>query len=295
MSALGRRARSTLVLLLVAVAACSSGGGGPEAAPTSAAGSAPHGSSSSTNSTSAPTTSSTASTTTSTASTTTSTTTTVVPGQPPGLSQEAGNLAAGVKGVRTLLLQRRLAEMKFDPGPLDGEFGTKTAMAVWAFQALNGMPADGVVTPELEMRIQAAGPQVMLRPDLGPTHSEVDLDRQVLLVFEGGALELATHVSTGSGRHYCENGHCGTAVTPTGDYRYQRRISGWRTSALGQLFNPIYFTGGFAVHGAPSVPNYPASHGCVRIPMHIAAYFPGMVANGEPVAVFRGAAVPPAG
>ena len=36
------------------------------------------------------------------------------------------------------------------------------------------------------------------------------------------------------------------------------------------LWYPMYFIGGFAIHGYPSVPAYPASHGCVRIPMWIA-------------------------
>jgi lipoprotein-anchoring transpeptidase ErfK/SrfK len=75
------------------------------------------------------------------------------------------------------------------------------------------------------------------------------------------------------------------AVTPAGSYRFTWRYSGWRTSDLGELYNPVYFHGGIAVHGAPSVPNYPASHGCVRIPMHIAEYFPSLVAKGDPVYV----------
>jgi lipoprotein-anchoring transpeptidase ErfK/SrfK len=32
----------------------------------------------------------------------------------------------------------------------------------------------------------------------------------------------------------------------------------------------MYFKGGFAIHGYPSVPAFPASHGCVRVPMWIA-------------------------
>ena len=39
----------------------------------------------------------------------------------------------------------------------------------------------------------------------------------------------------------------------------------------GVLWYPMYFKGGFAIHGYPSVPAYPASRGCVRIPMWIAA------------------------
>lgn len=223
-----------------------------------------------------------------TTSTTTTTTAPAVPGGPPTTAPspvEIGNLISGSTGARSQALQKALLDQHYDPGPIDGQFGTKTAQSVWAWQALHGLPRDGIVTPQLEQMILARPTQSMLRPDLGPTHSEVDLARQVLLVFQGGNAELITHVSTGSGRHYCDKGHCGTAITPPGSFHYQRRIAGWRQAPLGLLYNPVYFNGGIAVHGAPSVPNFPASHGCVRIPMHIAQYFPGLVANGEPIAV----------
>jgi hypothetical protein len=90
------------------------------------------------------------------------------------------------------------------------------------------------------------------------------------------------------------DGACATAVTPGGSFRVTRRISGWRTSRLGRLYNPLYFNGGIAIHGAASVPAYPASHGCVRITMSAASWFPGVVPNGTPVYVVGGvrAAVP---
>ncbi len=99
------------------------------------------------------------------------------------------------------------------------------------------------------------------------------------------------HISSGSEVPYCEDTdegqNCGNAVTPTGVYQYQRRIEGWRKAPLGKLYNPVYFNGGIAVHGANSVPNHPASHGCVRISMSIAEYFPGLVNNGDTIEVFR--------
>ena len=58
------------------------------------------------------------------------------------------------------------------------------------------------------------------------------------------------------------------------------------------MFNPVYFNYGIAVHGMTNVPVYPASHGCVRIPMHIAQYFPSMVKNGDMVYVFDGVKEP---
>ncbi|HEV7721568.1 MAG TPA: L,D-transpeptidase family protein [Iamia sp.] len=218
------------------------------------------------------------------------TTTTTAPPAPP----EPELLQSGVEGARTKALQESLDRLGFDPGEADGQFGTKTTQAVWAFQALNGLAQDGVVSPQLEAQIAAAPPIAMLRPDLGPTHTEVDLDRQVLLVWGDGQLELATHISSGSGVAYSEDGHSGDAITPLGDYVYQRRIEGERHAPLGVLYNPVYFNGGIAVHGAPSVPDHPASHGCVRIPMHISGYFQSLVADGEPIAVFRGGTGPAA-
>jgi hypothetical protein len=250
------------------LAACASEDPGSDAGPTS------------TTSSSVPET--TASTTTSTTTTAPTTTTTTKP------AIETGELQAGSEGARTRLLQAKLKDLKFDPGPIDGKFGVKTTAAVWAFEALNGMAQDGVIDPLEEAFFAKAQPPTMLRPDLGPTHSEVDLDRQVLLVFRDGALQLVTHVSTGTGREYCDGGRCGVAVTPPGEFHFQRRIAGWRDAPLGRLYNPVYFNGGIAVHGAASVPDHPASHGCVRIPMHIAEYFPTLVANGDPISVFHG-------
>lgn len=272
------------LVLIVVVSACGSGDGESAGAPaageptTTAAAAAPSSPDGSTTSTTAPTTTS--------PSTTTSTTTTTT--TQPAPKVEEGDLQVGVEGLRTTALQRRLHELAFDPGPVDGQFGTKTVQAVWAWEALHGLPRDGVVTRSQEELIMNGPPPGMLRPDAGPTHTEVDLDKQVLLLFDQGRLELVTHVSTGTGERYCEEGRCGVAVTPPGSYRYFRRIDGWRRAPLGELYNPVYFNGGIAVHGAPSVPAEPASHGCVRIPMHIAEHFPAMVADGERVVVFGG-------
>lgn len=172
------------------------------------------------------------STTTTTVSSTTTTTTSAPPATLPPDTTPAPtaleDLVAGSVGSRSQALQRALADQSYDPGPADGRFGLKTTQAVWAWQALHGLPRDGVVTPQVERMILARPAQAMLRPELGPTHSEVDLVRQVLLVFEDGKAELITHVSSGSGRHFCDRGHCGTAITPPGSFRYQRRIAGWR-------------------------------------------------------------------
>ncbi len=118
----------------------------------------------------------------------------------------------------------------------------------------------------------------------GATSIEIDISRQTLYLYKGGKLYRSMRVSTGSGRRYCSRGSCSIARTPRGSFRIYNRIGGWRTSHLGRLFNPVYFKGGFAIHGG-NIPGYPASHGCVRIPMAAARWFPGAVPNGTLVRI----------
>ena len=109
-------------------------------------------------------------------------------------------------------------------------------------------------------------------------------------------MRLITTTSSGSGERYCYNSPrvnptrriCEDANTPSGRFAYTEYRDGWDKSPLGQLYNPFYFNGGIAVHGYESVPAYPASHGCTRIPMHIAEYFHTLVHVGDPVYVFGG-------
>ncbi|MGI8758025.1 MAG: L,D-transpeptidase family protein [Acidimicrobiales bacterium] len=205
-------------------------------------------------------------------------------------------LVAGAESDEVAALQRRLSELRFDPGPADGVFGLGTTYAVQGFQKLHGMAPTGEVTPAVASALAAAGPPAPLVPDGGGDRVEIDLPRQLLFVYSGGDLRLISHISTGNGKRYCAPGGCGTAITPVGAHRFMWRYPGWRTSRLGKLYNPVYFTGsGIAVHGSNSVPTHPASHGCVRIPMHIAEYFPDLVKRGDAVYVLDGkTAVQPA-
>jgi lipoprotein-anchoring transpeptidase ErfK/SrfK len=63
------------------------------------------------------------------------------------------------------------------------------------------------------------------------------------------------------------------AHTPSGTFRVYKKINGWRRSALGLLYYPSYIVKGYAIHGSRSAPAFPASHGCIRIPMFAAAEF----------------------
>lgn len=216
-----------------------------------------------------------------------STTTTAAPpttAPPPGSAQPAANTVNPASLASPQALEQRLAELKFDVTP-DGNMDDNTRQALIAFQKLNGLPRTGRPDPAVLNALASATPPAPLRPDAGPSRVEIDLGRQVLFLYLNGSLNKILPVSTGTGKRYCEEGKCGIATTPRGSFRIERRISGWRKSDLGRLYNPLYFTGGIAIHGFPSVPPNPASHGCVRIPMGSANSFPGLVPDGTPVIV----------
>ncbi len=222
-------------------------------------------------------------TTTTSTSTTTSTTTTLPP-----ITAPAG-LGTGSHGPEVQELETRLAAQKYDPGKVDGYFDSSTYHAVMAFQKVHGLPRTGRATDNvLNLIGQVGQPEAML-PAGGADRIEVSLPKQVLQLYKGGALTKVIDVSTGSGKRYCVEGECATAVTPGGSFKVFFRRNGIRVSKLGKLWNPLYFNGGIAIHGAPSVPAYPASHGCVRIPMYVSTYFPSLVPNGMPVYVIGGA------
>lgn len=200
-----------------------------------------------------------------------------------------GGLDLGSEGPAVEALEERLRRLRFDPGPVDGFFDGSTEHAVMAFEKLKGMAKTGRVDPFVWAALDRFEAPEPLMPDGGARRIEIDLERQLLFAYEDGEAILISHISSGSQIPYCENGSCGNAVTPVGSHRFMWRVNGWRTARLGRLYNPVYFTAyGIAVHGSGSVPTYPASHGCVRIPMHIAEYFPSLVERGDPVYVLDG-------
>ena len=117
---------------------------------------------------------------------------------------------------------------------------------------------------------------------------DVDLSRQMLSVIdESGNVKKVLPISSGSGRWYVSEGERRLAITPTGRFRVYRKIPGWRKSPLGLMYYPVYIVGGVAIHGSPYVPRRPASHGCIRIPMHAAKAFYDTTPIGTVVLVHR--------
>jgi peptidoglycan hydrolase-like protein with peptidoglycan-binding domain len=233
----------------------------------------------------------------STTSTESSTTTTIAPTttttiaplvQPADVALPAlvfGPLRQGQRNDAILTYEQRLKDLHFDPGPVDGLFDQKTRYAVETVDKQVGLPRDGVITPEVQAALQH-WVWTPAMPKAEGDRVEIDLDRQVLIAYQGWQPVLITTTSTGSGEHFCggDDG-CQYAITPAGRYQFTWHTNGWQKSKLGRLYEPYYFNGGIAVHGYPSVPTEPASHGCARIPMHVAEYFDTLVHRDEAVYV----------
>lgn len=212
---------------------------------------------------------------------------------PPAVVAPGGRLKLGAKGKAVVWMQKRLRELGYRPGKIDGQYGSVTLAAVWAFQKVNGIKPTSTIGKATWRALERPRAPKVLAPKGGRTRAEVNLTTQIMTMYVDGELKLISHMSSGSGIPYCETTvwqgkkqrFCGSATTPTGSYRTTWRRDGWHTSYLGRLYNPIFFNGGIALHGALSVPLHPASHGCVRLPMNVAQELPGLLGTGVPVHV----------
>jgi peptidoglycan hydrolase-like protein with peptidoglycan-binding domain len=171
-------------------------------------------------------------------------------------------LAPGASGSAVANLQARLDALGYWV-PVDGRFGPLTTQALYALQKSAGIPRTGNFDAATA---RALDNQVVPRPRSTSGYvAEVDKTRQILMLVSNGRIVKVINVSTGNGARYRSGSGYATAVTPEGNFTVQRQINGLRISELGELYRPKYFTGGYAVHGSPSIPPYPASHGCVRV------------------------------
>ena len=169
---------------------------------------------------------------------------------------------------------------------VDGVSDSSTRHAIMAFQKVEGRKRTGVLTAaDLEALHFAKTPPAKFQT--GTAHIEVDISRQILFLTDAaGAVVRILPVSTGNDMRYFDEGKWQVARTPRGEFRIERKINGVRKASLGNLYFPNYFHGGVAIHGSNSIPPYPASHGCVRIPRFADRAFSAMVPVGMEVFVY---------
>lgn len=148
-------------------------------------------------------------------------------------------------------LEARLRDLHFALRGVDGTYGYDTYEAVLAFQKVHGLTRTGRVDGAVWRRLARARVPSARVP--AGNHIEVSKTRQVLYEVRAGKVVNVIHVSTGA-----------TGNTPVGSWRVYRLGPG---GSLSHMYYSMYFLRGFAIHGYHSVPPWPASHGCVRVPL----------------------------
>jgi peptidoglycan hydrolase-like protein with peptidoglycan-binding domain len=183
---------------------------------------------------------------------------------------------AGERGLKVLLLQRALLAQGFAT-PVTGYYDGATARAVFTFRKTNGLGWDGYATTSVySLLLRNKGAYQLRYPTAGEhgKHVEFDWSRQVLVLADRGKPHRTYHVSSGK------------ASTPTvfGSYRFYSKTPG--TNSHGMVYSS-YFIGGYAIHGYADVPNYPASHGCLRVPIPNAIQIYNQIDLGEPIFLYQ--------
>lgn len=188
--------------------------------------------------------------------------------------------------------EQLLSDLGYWGGPIDGRMDEASRHALIAFQKVEGrLPRGRLTWNELLSLRSARRPQAR---EGGEAHIEIDLTRQVLfIVGVDGSVSRILPVSSGNGEEFTSEGWTRRAITPTGRFKVHRKLEAMRKSPLGLLYYPVYYLGGIAIHGSPSVPVRPASHGCVRIPMFAAKEFNLMTPVGMWVYIYEDRSVEP--
>lgn len=154
------------------------------------------------------------------------------------------------------------------------KYDSATGRAVLAFHKVNGAKrTENATSSDFEKLAKGKGGYELKHPE-GGKHVEADLSRQVMVLAKGDEVDEIYHVSSGAP----------ATPTITGKFDFYRKDAGY--NSLGMYYS-AYFIRGYATHGYKSVPTYPASHGCLRIPIPDAVHVYNWIDIGDPIWVYR--------
>lgn len=174
-------------------------------------------------------------------------------------------------GPRTRYFHKLLAKQGFHVDNFSKRRNWSTNLAIKAFRKTNGMGRSHRYHPSIYRKL-ARGKGAFkpkYRKQKG-RYVEVDISRQVMALINNGKAVHTFHVSTGA------------SSTPTvrGKYRFYMRQAGYNSK---RMYYSVYFIRGYATHGFDPVPDYPASHGCVRNPIPYSKFIYNWVQIGMPI------------
>jgi peptidoglycan hydrolase-like protein with peptidoglycan-binding domain len=199
-------------------------------------------------------------------------------------AQRAASKQAMLTRAQIRDTEQMLSDLGYWTGPIDGVFDAGSRSALIAFQKWQGRESTGQLTiDELEAIRASAFPTAR---EIGYEHVEVDLDRQVLMLVKNDGGVRVLPVSTGNNATFVDEGQQSIAYTPRGRFLVYAKDIGWKTASLGSTYYANFISGGVAIHGSRNVPNEPASHGCIRIPMFAAREVSRLLQLGTIVLVY---------
>jgi hypothetical protein len=179
----------------------------------------------------------------------------------------------GARGPAVRFLQRALAAAHYAV-PRSGVMDDGTGLAVLAFRKMSGLERTETADRTVFLRLAAGGGVFHVRYPRQGDHFEADLTHQVLAeVLPHGRVRRLIAMSSGK------------PSTPTviGNFAVYEKDPGVNAK---DMFDSNYFIRGYAIHGYPDVPPYPASHGCLRIPNSDAPSVFAWSRVGDPVDVY---------
>jgi L,D-transpeptidase catalytic domain len=160
------------------------------------------------------------------------------------------SLHQGDCGKAVIGFKKAMREMGYiaNSGPC---YGGKTARGVLAYRKVNEMSRSMRSGAGLVKSVYAGKGEYRVRHPGAGQHVEAPLSKQVLVFADGDKPTAIYPISSG------------TSATPTvtGHFEFIRTEPGYNSKGM---YYSFYFYGGYAIHGYESVPNYPASHGCLR-------------------------------
>lgn len=178
----------------------------------------------------------------------------------------------GSSGPFVKLLQSRLEALHFYL-PATGTYDSGTGLAVDAYHRLLGWgTSQSMDARTITYLLDGRGAYPVRFPQQG-RHAEADLSHQLLALIDGSHVQAIFPISSGK------------PSTPTiqGSYRVYYRSPGYNSEGM---YYSDYFIRGYAIHGYNPAPDYPASHGCLRLPIVDAIWVYNWLALGDWVDVY---------
>jgi L,D-transpeptidase catalytic domain len=163
------------------------------------------------------------------------------------------NVSFGSSGLFVALIQQRLAALHFYI-PQTGVYDTGTGLALDAYHRLMHWGTSQTLDSRVISFLLDGYGQFPVRFPGNGRHAEGNLSLQLLALVDGSHVVAIYPISSGK------------PSTPTilGNFRVYSRVPGYLPDGM---YFSNFFISGYAIHGYDPAPDYPASHGCMRLPI----------------------------